>query len=245
MFGKKPVGFSIIYYSSRVAALTLLLLLVTGSLSSSQCLSAQGTTIEGSVVLERIQNPTVRMGGGGYQDNFGGNTNQENTSLDDVLVWLEPQNGDQSAIKDTTEQKVLNQLDKRFDPRLMIVRAGDVVRILNSDPVYHNVFSLSKAKRFDVGRRSPDEFQDVQFNEPGHVDVFCDIHSDMHAVIVVVPKHTVAMQKLSDSKTFRFDEIPEGQYILHFYAMNNREASIEISTVDKEKIELEPIRVGS
>lgn len=244
MFGKKLGGFSIRYYSSRVAALALLLLLVMGSLSSSQCLSAQGTTIEGSVVLERIQNPTVRMGGG-YQDNFGGSTNQEDTSLDDVLVWLEPQNGDQSAIKDTTERKVLNQLDKRFDPRLMIVRAGDVVRILNSDPVYHNVFSLSKAKRFDVGRRSPGEFQDVEFNEPGHVDVFCDIHSDMHAVIVVVPKHTVVMQKLSDSRTFRFDKIPEGQYTLHFYAMNNREARVEISTVDKQKIDLEPIRIGS
>lgn len=244
MFGKKLVGFSISYYSSRVAVLAFLLLLM-GSLSSSQCLSAQGTTIEGSVVLERIQNPTVRMGGGGYQDNFGGSTNQEETSLDDVLVWLEPQNEDQSAIKDTTERKVLNQLDKRFDPRLIIVRAGEVVRILNSDPVYHNVFSLSKAKRFDVGRRSPGEFQDVQFNEPGHVDVFCDIHSDMHAVIVVVPKHTVAMQKLSDSKTFQFNEIPEGQYTLHFYAMNNREARVEISTVDKQKIDLEPIRIGS
>lgn len=241
MIGKKLILLLVKY--SRVLILVFLLLLM-GSLFSSQRLLAQGTGIEGSVVVERAQNPTIETGGG-YQDKFGGDTNQEDTSLNDVLVWIEPQNGSQSGVRDTTNRQVLNQLDKRFEPRLMIVRAGDVVRILNSDPVYHNVFSLSKPKRFDVGRRSPGDFQDVRFNEPGVIDVFCDIHSNMHAVIVVAPTQTVAMQKLNNSGKFRFDEIPEGEYILHFYALGDREASVEINTVDKENVTLETIRIGS
>lgn len=244
MIGKKPTLFLVKWYSSKVIILAFLLLLM-GSLFPSQRLIAQGTSIEGSVVVERAQSPSIEMGGGGYQDKFGGNTNQEDSSLDDVLVWLESQNGNQPEVKDTRKQRVLNQLDKRFEPRLMIIRAGDVVRILNSDPVYHNVFSLSKAKRFDVGRRSPGDFQEVKFNKPGVIDVFCDIHSDMHAVIVVAPKQTVAMQKLNSSGGFRFDAIPEGEYTLHFYALGDREASMEISSVDKENVALEPIRIGS
>ncbi|WP_440999166.1 cupredoxin domain-containing protein [Fodinibius sp. SL11] len=232
------------YYSSRVALLVFLLFLMS-SLLSSQHAMAQGTTVQGSVVLERVQKPTIEVGGGGYQNKFGGNTDKKDNSLDDVLVWIESQNENQTGVRETTKRRVLNQLDKRFEPRLMIIREGDVVRILNSDPVYHNVFSLSKTKRFDVGRRSPDEFQDVQFNKPGIIDVFCDIHSDMHAVIVVASKQTVAMQKLDGSGKFRFDEIPEGEYTLHFYALGDRKESIEVNTIDKNNIMLEPIRIGS
>lgn len=232
------------YYPSRVAIFAFLLFLM-GSLFSSQCLVAQVTSIEGSVVVERAQNTTVEMGGSGYQNRFGGNTNQEDSSSDDILVWLESQNRNKPGIRDTTKRRVLNQLEKHFEPRLMIIRAGDMVRILNSDPVYHNVFSLSKARRFDVGRRSPGEFHDVQFTKPGIVDVFCDIHSDMHAVIIVASKQTVAMQKLSNSRKFRFDNIPEGEYTLHFYALSDRQASVEISTLNKKNVTLEPIRIGS
>lgn len=244
MVGKNPVIFLANHYSSRVLVLAFLLLLMV-SLFSAQRLVAQETSIEGSVVVEQIQNVTVEMGGGGYQDKFRRDTNKKDPSLDDVLVWVESRNNNQPVAEESTNRKVLNQLDKRFEPRLMIIRAGDMVRILNSDPVYHNVFSLSKVKRFDVGRRSPGEFQDVQFNKPGVIDVFCDIHSDMHAVIVVAPKHTVAMQKLNSSGKFRFDGIPEGDYTLHFYALGDREASVEVSTVDQKNVMLQTIRIGS
>lgn len=244
MTGKKPSSFYGKYFSSRVVILAFLLFLGS-SLFSPQYVFAQGISIQGSVIVERTQKPTVKMGGSGYSNNFGANTDKEDSSLDDVLVWVESKNENPSGVTDTADRRVLNQLDKRFEPRLMIIQEGDVVRILNSDPVYHNVFSLSKAKRFDVGRRSPDEFQDVQFNEPGIIDVFCDIHSDMHAVIVVASKQTVAMQKLDSSGKFQFDGIPEGKYTIHFYALGDREASVEISTDGKDDVILEPIRIGS
>lgn len=200
------------------------------------------------MLLERAQESAVQTNVGGYQTNPSGSSfNADETTSKDIVLWLEPKGEDipykmNEAAKD---KAVLDQMDKHFKPRLMLVRAGEVVRIRNSDPVYHNVFSLSKTKRFDVGRRSPGDYKDVQFDEPGKVDVFCDIHSDMHAVIMVAPKQTVAMKKLKNDGDFRFTNIPAGDYTLHFYALGDRRHQIDIDATDEEKITLQTIRLGS
>ncbi|MEX2368630.1 MAG: hypothetical protein WD510_03900 [Balneolaceae bacterium] len=210
-------------------------------------LQAQNVVIEGTVILERPQSAPGRVNIGGYQSLTPGSASSEaGTASDHILVWLVNNDQEASYVARDTALQVLDQVNKRFRPRLMAVRVGDSVRIQNSDPVYHNVFSLSKTKRFDVGRRSPKDYEDVEFNRVGSVDVFCDLHSNMHAVIRVLPEQTVHWIKLEGSGRFRFEDIPKGEYTVYFFAIGSSEAKIEVPATDEmtDIITLETIRLG-
>ena len=79
----------------------------------------------------------------------------------------------------------MDQRNETFLPRLLAVQTGTTVDFPNSDSTYHNVFSLSRARRFDLGRYAAGKTKSVRFDRPGVVRVFCDIHSHMSAFIVV------------------------------------------------------------
>lgn len=80
---------------------------------------------------------------------------------------------------------VLDQRNETFVPYVLAVTAGSTVDFPNSDRVYHNVFSLSKPRRFDLGRYPKGQSRSVRFDRPGVVRVFCEIHSHMNAFILV------------------------------------------------------------
>jgi len=80
---------------------------------------------------------------------------------------------------------VMDQRNERFVPHLLAVMVGAVVEFPNSDLTYHNVFSLSRAKRFDLGRYAAGKSKGVRMDRPGVVRVFCDIHSHMSAFVLV------------------------------------------------------------
>lgn len=207
---------------------------------------AQYIDIEGTVVLEHSPPAYGGTTMGGYATTPASASSAPNDSTsDDILIWLVGQDSRTTYPARSTGQKVLDQVNKRFKPRLMAVMAGETVRIKNSDPVYHNVFSLSKTRRFDVGRRSPEEHQVVQFNKAGRVDVFCDIHSNMHAVIQVLPRQTVAWKILEKSGRFIFRDISEGRYTLHLFSLGNRAGQVQVRAMDARKITLETIRLGA
>lgn len=132
-----------------------------------------------------------------------------------VLVWLVKPG---EVIKPDSDILVLDQKNQSFQPSMLAVRQNEFVRIHNSDPIYHNVFSLSSTKRFDVGRRPQSEFLDVQFNHQGKIDVFCDIHSNMHAIIYVVDPATVAWQEAEAENEFQFQSLTAGEYVLHVFS---------------------------
>lgn len=132
-----------------------------------------------------------------------------------VLIWIE-HNGNVSPR--ATDPVILNQKELEFIPSILAVRKSEKVRILNSDPVYHNVFSLSQVKRFDAGRRPTGEYMDISFEREGVVDVFCDIHSNMHAVIYVVSPQTHSFTSLSGSGTFKLEGLSSGSYTLNVYS---------------------------
>ncbi|HEV7503078.1 MAG TPA: hypothetical protein VGQ33_23830, partial [Vicinamibacteria bacterium] len=71
----------------------------------------------------------------------------------------------------------MDQLNETFVPHVLAVTTGTVVDFPNSDNIYHNVFSLSKTKNFDLGRYAAGHSKPVRFDRPGIVRVFCDIHS--------------------------------------------------------------------
>lgn len=105
---------------------------------------------------------------------------------------------------------VMDQRNETFVPRLLAVTTGTVVDFPNSDRTYHNVFSLSRARRFDLGRYAAGRSKSVRFDRPGIVRVFCDIHSHMSAFVVVF-NHPFFRVTDPDGR-FRLDGIPAGTY---------------------------------
>ena len=77
------------------------------------------------------------------------------------------------------------QRNENFIPRVVAVPVGSEVDFPNDDPIYHNVFSLSRPKAFNLGRYPRGRTKGARFDKPGIVNVFCDIHSHMTATVMV------------------------------------------------------------
>jgi plastocyanin len=105
---------------------------------------------------------------------------------------------------------VMDQRNETFVPHVLAVTTGTMVDFPNSDRIYHNVFSLSKVKRFDLGRYATGRSQAVRFDRPGIVRVFCDIHAHMNAFILVFSHPFFAVTD-ADGR-YRIDDVPAGAY---------------------------------
>jgi len=107
----------------------------------------------------------------------------------------------------------LAQQQQSFVPRVVVVSVGGSVEFPNLDPIYHSVFSVSPAKRFDLGRFGKGKSRSVRFLKPGLVNVYCDIHSNMEGFVLVVPNRAVA--QADESGSYALPELPPGRYMLH------------------------------
>jgi plastocyanin len=104
----------------------------------------------------------------------------------------------------------LDQRNEAFVPHVLAIVAGTTVDFPNNDTTYHNVFSLSPTKSFDLGRYAVGHSKSVKFDRPGIVRVFCDIHSHMSAFILVFThRHFVVSD---DDGRYRLDNVPPGTY---------------------------------
>jgi hypothetical protein len=95
---------------------------------------------------------------------------------------------------------------------MLVVPVGASVRFPNQDKFFHNVFSYSKTKRFDLGRYPRGEAKTVQFDKPGPVSVFCEIHKWMRGAIVAVENPFYAVARADGS--FSIPNVPPGKYQL-------------------------------
>jgi len=124
---------------------------------------------------------------------------------------------------------VVDQRNQAFVPYVLAIRAGTTVEFPNSDRTYHNVFSLSKPKRFDLGRYARGQSKSVRFDKPGVVRVFCEIHSHMSAYILVFA-HRYFSTTDAEGR-FRIDDVPPGAYTV-------------VAWNDGEARDSRPVRVG-
>ena len=105
---------------------------------------------------------------------------------------------------------VLDQRNETFLPHVLAITTGTTVQFLNSDKTYHNVFSLSRPKRFDLGRYPTGRSKSVRFDRPGIVRVFCEIHSHMSAFILVFAHRHFAVT--NPRGEYRIEGLPPGSY---------------------------------
>jgi plastocyanin len=140
--------------------------------------------------------------------------------LKNVVIYLE---GDSTTLPAPAERAEgyrhgsIAQRDERFVPHVLPVLRGAVVQFPNEDNVYHNVFSLSSeaapnGKGFDLGRYPKGSSKSWTFDTPGTVLVFCHIHQDMSAVVLVRPNPFFASP--ADDHHYLIDDVPAGDYTI-------------------------------
>lgn len=129
-----------------------------------------------------------------------------------VLYLNAPDAETHDATPPASARAEMVQRDERFVPHVLPVLRGSTVRFPNDDDVFHNVFSLSTARTFDLGRYPKGNAKSVTFDRAGVVQVFCHIHSDMSAVVLVLddPHFTTA----NESGHFTLADVPPGEYTL-------------------------------
>jgi plastocyanin len=104
----------------------------------------------------------------------------------------------------------MEQINRRFSPDLLVVPVGSTVSFPNMDPVFHNIFSLSKPKSFDLGSYDKGDSRQVAFPRPGIVEVYCHLHPNMAATIVVAPNRWYVRSDRAGQ--YRIPEVPPGKY---------------------------------
>jgi hypothetical protein len=136
-----------------------------------------------------------------------------------IVVWLTPIGNSvvPASLVDTPQQPPpsLTQKEKGFEPHLLVVRVGTVVDFPNHDPFFHNVFSLFDGKRFDLGLYEAGSTRHVRFDRPGICYIFCNIHPEMSAVVVVLdtPYYRIA----SHAGAVVIPHVPAGRYQMHVW----------------------------
>jgi plastocyanin len=163
-------------------------------------------TIRGRLEIRRIARATERRP---EVSEPGGKASRDGGEAPRGVVYLET--GPRGAFEERDPQRaVLDQRNETFVPHVLAIMAGTVVDFPNSDKTFHNVFSLSKAKRFDLGRYATGRSKSVRFDRPGVVRVFCDIHSHMNAFVLVF-SHPFFDVTALDGR-FRLEDVPPGNY---------------------------------
>ena len=169
----------------RLLSLGVCVLLTAGELDAA--------TINGKVsfVTKRGQRPVVQ----------------------ETLIWLEPVAGTKTAtsvVRKPQPAKVeMTTRGKMLMPHVLAVPAGTTIAFPNEDPISHNLFSLSTGNAFDLGlyRRGPGKSQ--KFDTPGIVNIYCNVHPNMSAVIHVMPTPYYTFADASGSYSI---EAPPGKY---------------------------------
>jgi len=194
----------------------LFLLLVWGAGGALNAAAVEAT-LTGRVVItkvmtkKRVTLPAYDLRGAAVNSEKPADAPAGNTSaaeLSRVVIYLEG-----PGIKlGAPTQATMTQKNRRFEPEILVVPAGSVVSFPNEDPIFHNVFSLSKVKEFDLGYYPAGETRTVKFDRPGVVQVYCHIHSDMSAAIVVLG--TAVWARPAADGSYSLSGFPPGNYEL-------------------------------
>jgi plastocyanin len=144
-----------------------------------------------------------------------------------VVFWLVPLDGSAGLrAADAQQHKYqMAQRNKSFQPNMLVVPVGTAVDFPNYDPWFHNVFSLYRGKRFDLGLYEAGSRKQVVFDRPGPSYIFCNIHPQMHAVVLAVDSEYFGISDKMGRVSIA--DVPSGRYDLHIWYENAAPKSLD------------------
>lgn len=170
-------------------------------------------TITGTVKASGAPTPADAAGSGNYQSRrykFAEKVDYDR--LTDFVIYIDAPVASVTPAGSNPPVAITTQKNAVFEPHVLAIAAGTTVKWPNEDDIYHNVFSMSETKEFNLGLYHQEKTPLVTFDKPGRVDVFCAIHSQMYCIILVVPNHFFA--KVDANRTFTIRDVPAGTYKL-------------------------------
>jgi len=143
----------------------------------------------------------------------------------DAVVYLES-----VKVKPKPAPASVSMKGKQFSPRVTVVPVGSAVSFPNDDPIFHNVFSVSGDNRFDLDLYKRPKTGSWTFAHPGVAKVYCNIHPQMSAVVVVVD--TPYYAKTDKDGAFTIDDVPAGRYTLHAWHERGGESAAPVTVAE-------------
>jgi len=173
-------------------------------------------TLQGTVELHNSAQIIRRQQGLAYSNSMRNMSEMPKrmNENENVVIYLEGKGLDNDG---NSEQKheSMSQRNATFIPHVLPILKGTAVDFVNKDDTYHNVFSLSPVKKFNIGRRPTGEIVPVRFDKTGVAEIFCDIHSYMSAFIIVLDNSFFT--KPDAHGFFRITDIPPGTYTMEVW----------------------------
>ncbi len=198
-----------------------------GGFGSTNVLLAQTFTVTGAVTVVRVKNAS--------------SSKLDNSN---AVIWLKPAGGLPDTPARPSRFKIIQQ-HKHFDPHVLAVPVGSLVDFPNLDPFFHNVFSMFDGKRFDLGLYEAGASHAVTFDRPGVCYIFCNIHPEMSAIVVVVDSPFYAVSNKAGE--FSISNLIPGRYLVKVWHERGKlevpNGSPREVTVSHENVTLPPIQL--
>jgi plastocyanin len=173
---------------------------------------------------------------------------KESVDLSSIVVWLTPLAPGAGAVSTPTSGHAspqIAQINKSFDPHVLVIQVGTPVQFPNKDPFLHNVFSLFDGKRFDLGFYEAGSSKTVHFDRAGVSFLFCNIHPEMSGAVVAVDTPYFGISDRNGRVTIT--NVPDGRYQLSVWYERSlpedlKNAGRTVAISDATRF-LEPVRV--
>ena len=142
-----------------------------------------------------------------------------------IVIWLSPIDAVRPISAPGHTHYRLVQHHKRFEPGLLVVPVGSVVDFPNEDPWFHNVFSLYRGKRFDLGLYQAGSQRSVRFDRIGPSYLFCNIHPEMTGVVLAIDSDLFSVS--DKNGRYVIPGVAPGRYVLHVWYENATSESLQ------------------
>jgi plastocyanin len=175
---------------------------------------------------------------------------KEPADSSNIVIWLVPADPvsvstSASSLPPVRTPTQITQINKSFDPHVLVIQVGTPVQFPNKDPFLHNVFSLFDGKRFDLGFYEAGSSKTVHFDRPGVSFLFCNIHPEMSGAVIAVDTPYFG---ISDRKgRVSIQNVPDGRYQLNVWYERSLAEDLKAAgravTISADSRSIEPIRV--
>jgi plastocyanin len=151
--------------------------------------------------------------------------------LSEVVVWIEGPQVTPEPLRAT-----MNMKNKQFEPRLVVVPVGGSVSFPNLDPILHNAFSVSGKNRFDLELYKKPRSRAQTFRHPGIVRVYCNIHPQMSAFVVV--RDNPFWAQASRDGRFSIANVPTGTWVVKAWHARARAVTQKVTVPEEGAVDV-------